>query len=205
MRVIYVSLVLVVLDQLTKLLVKGFTIPLLGFYHEGMYLGQSIPLIGDLLRLTFIENPGMAFGIEIGGRLFITLFSFAASIGIVYYLYRVRNEALVVRLSLALILAGAVGNLIDRSFYGVIFGESPLFYGKVVDFVDVDFPDISMFGFHMTRWAVFNVADSCVSTGVVLMLLFHKKFTEAAESTEASRENSSPAEDVSSSVNSPLQ
>jgi signal peptidase II len=180
-RILYVTAALVLLDQVTKLLVKGFTLPLLGWYHEGMYLGQSIPLIGDFLRLTFIENPGMAFGIEVGGRLFITLFSVLASIGIGYYLYRIRNEALVVRLSLALILAGALGNLIDRVFYGVIFGEAPLFYGKVVDFIDVDFFNINLLGVHMSRWAVFNVADSCVSIGVVLMLLFHKKFTHDVE------------------------
>jgi len=181
LRVLYITAALVVLDQVTKLLVKGFTVPILGWYHEGMYLGQSIPVIGDFLRLTFIENPGMAFGIEVGGRLFITLFSVIASIGIGYYLYRIRNEAFVVRLSLALILAGALGNLIDRIFYGVIFGEAPLFYGKVVDFVDVDFFNINLLGVHMSRWAVFNVADSCVSIGVVLMLLFHKKFTHDLE------------------------
>ncbi|MCU0412270.1 MAG: signal peptidase II [Bacteroidetes bacterium] len=185
MRVLYITAALVVLDQVTKLLVKGFTVPILGWYHEGMYLGQSIPVIGDFLRLTFIENPGMAFGIEIGGRLFITLFSVIASIGIGYYLYRIRNEAFVVRLSLALILAGALGNLIDRIFYGVIFGEAPLFYGKVVDFVDVDFFNINLLGVHMSRWAVFNVADSCVSIGVVLMLLFHKKFTHDVEGSSS--------------------
>lgn len=181
MRVLYLTAILVILDQITKLLVKGFTIPLVGFYHEGMYLHQSIPVIGDFLRLTFIENPGMAFGIEIGGRLFITVFSIFATIGIGYYLFRIRNESFIARLALALILAGAIGNLIDRVFYGWIFGEAPLFYGKVVDFVDVDFIDINMFGFRMDRWAVFNVADSCVSVGVVLMLLFHKKFSEAVE------------------------
>jgi signal peptidase II len=185
LRILYLTAVLVVLDQVTKLLVKGFTIPLTGFYHEGMYLGQSIPLIGDFLRLTYIENPGMAFGIEIGGRLFITVFSIFASIGIGYYLYRIRNESFVARLALALILAGAIGNLIDRVLYGWIFGEAPLFYGKVVDFVDVDFIDIDLFGFRMYRWAVFNVADSCVSIGVVLMLLFHKKFSEAVEPKQA--------------------
>jgi len=185
LRVLYITAALVALDQVTKLLVKGFTVPILGWYHEGMYLGQSIPLIGDFLRLTFIENPGMAFGIEVGGRLFITLFSVIASIGIGYYLYRIRNEAFVVRLSLALILAGALGNLIDRIFYGVIFGEAPLFYGKVVDFVDVDFFNINLLGVHMSRWAVFNVADSCVSIGVVLMLLFHKKFTHDVEGSSS--------------------
>lgn len=181
MRILYVTASVVCLDQVTKLLVKGFRIPFLSLYHEGMQLGESIPVFGDLLRLTYIENPGMAFGIEVGGRLFITVFSILASIAIAWYLYRIRNESFVIRLSLALILAGAIGNLIDRVLYGVIFGEAPLFYGKVVDFVDMDFFDLNFLGIHMTRWAVFNVADAAVTTGVLMMLLFHRKFTHVEE------------------------
>ncbi len=177
MRVLFVTLGIVILDQITKLFVKGFSLPLFDFYHQGMQIGQSIPVIGDFLRLTFVENPGMAFGIEIGGRLFLTIFSMIASIGIFYYIYRVRNEAFIIRLTLAMILGGAIGNLIDRSFYGVIFGEAPLLYGKVVDFIDMNFFHINFLGIHMDRFAVFNVADVSVSTGIVLMLLFHKKFT----------------------------
>ena len=109
MRVLYVTLCVVILDQVTKLLVKGFTLPIFDYYHQGMQLGQSIPVIGDFLRLTFVENPGMAFGIEIGGRLFLTLFSLAASIGIFYYIYRLRKEPWIVRFTLALILGGAIG------------------------------------------------------------------------------------------------
>ncbi len=182
MRVLYVTASVVLADQLSKLLVKGFRIPFLHFYHEGMQLGESIPVLGDLLRLTYIENPGMAFGIEVGGRLFITIFSILASIAIAWYLYRIRNESFVIRLSLALILAGAIGNLIDRVFYGVIFGEAPLFYGKVVDFVDMDFFDLNFLGIHMTRWAVFNIADASVTIGVLMMLLFHRRFTHVDES-----------------------
>jgi signal peptidase II len=178
LRVLFVTLGIVFLDQITKLFVKGFSIPFFDFYHQGMQLGQTIPVIGDFLRLTFVENPGMAFGIDIGGRLFLTIFSLIASIGIFYYIYRVRNEAFIIRFTLAIILGGAIGNLIDRSFYGVIFGEAPLFYGKVVDFIDMDFFHINFLGIHMDRFAVFNMADASVSTGIVLMLLFHKKFTD---------------------------
>jgi signal peptidase II len=178
LRVLYVTFGVVLLDQVTKLLVKGFALPVFDYYHQGMLLGQSIPVLGDFFRLTFVENPGMAFGIEIGGRLFLAIFSMFASIGIFYYIYRIRNESFVVRLTLALILGGAIGNLIDRTFYGVIFGEAPLFYGKVVDFIDMDFFNINFLGIHMDRFAVFNVADSSVSIGIVLMLLFHKKFTD---------------------------
>lgn len=182
MRVLYVTLGIVLLDQITKLLVKGFTLPIIQYYHEGMQLGQSIPIIGDFLRLTFIENPGMAFGIEISGRLFLALFTLFASIGILYYIYRVRHEQFIIRLTLAIILGGAVGNLIDRIFYGVIFGEAPLFYGKVVDFIDVDFFHIDFLSIHMDRFAIFNVADSAVTIGIVLMLLFHRRFTNIEES-----------------------
>jgi len=182
LRVLYVTLGIVLLDQITKLLVKGFTLPIIQYYHEGMQLGQSIPIIGDFLRLTFIENPGMAFGIEISGRLFLALFTLFASIGILYYIYRVRHEQFIIRLTLAIILGGAVGNLIDRIFYGVIFGEAPLFYGKVVDFIDVDFFHIDFLSIHMDRFAIFNVADSAVTIGIVLMLLFHRRFTNIEES-----------------------
>lgn len=184
MRVLYVTLGIVLLDQATKLLVKGFTLPLFNYYHQGMQLGQSIPVIGDFLRITFVENPGMAFGIEIGGRPFLAIFSMIVSIGIFYYIYRVRHEAFIVRLTLAMILGGAIGNLIDRTLYGVFFGESPLFYGRVVDFIDMDFFHIDFLGIHMDRFAVFNIADSSVSLGLVCMLLFYKKFSDVDKSAE---------------------
>lgn len=171
MRVLYVTGVIVVLDQVTKLLIKGFAIPSLGLYHNGLQLGESIPVLGEFFRITFVENPGMAFGIDAGSKLFLTLFTLAATIGITYYLYTIRSEPLPMRLSLACILGGAIGNLIDRVFYGVIFGEGPLLHGKVVDFLDVDFFDISIAGLELTRWFVFNIADAAVSCGVVLMLL----------------------------------
>jgi signal peptidase II len=170
-----------------------------------MQLGQSIPIIGDFLRLTFVENPGMAFGIEIGGRLFLTIFSLIASIGIFYYIYRVRNEAFIIRLTLAMILGGAIGNLIDRSFYGVIFGEAPLFYGKVVDFIDMDFFRINFLGIHMDRFAVFNIADASVSTGIVLMLLFHRKFTDVDKSAVVVTEGTKTFVDESSTLDSLIE
>lgn len=179
MRILYITGAIVVVDQVTKLLVKGFSF--LGLYHPGVPLGSSRPVLGDFLRLTFIENPGMAFGIDVGGKLFLTIFSLFASIGIFIYLYKIRDEAFPIRLSLAMILGGAIGNLIDRMFYGVIFGEGPLFYGKVVDFVDIDFFNIEVLGFHISRWPVFNTADAAVSVGVLILLAFHRKFTKADE------------------------
>jgi len=177
MRVLILSAIIVAADQLTKLLVKGFVVPGLGVRLGGMAYGESIPVLGDLLRLTYIENPGMAFGIDPGGKLFFSLFSLAASIAILVYLYRMRTEPLTPRVALALILGGAVGNLIDRIFYGVLFGGAPLFYGRVVDFVDIDFFDLTIGSYHLTRWPVFNIADACVTIGVILLLFTHRAAT----------------------------
>jgi len=186
MKVLYVTGVIVLFDQATKMLVKGFTLSWLHYYHAGMQLGSSIPILGNFLRLTFIENPGMAFGIDFGGRLFLTIFSLVASGAILVYLYRIRDESFVIRLALAVILGGAIGNLIDRMFYGVIFGDGMLFHGKVVDFIDVNFFNVEFFDVHISRWPVFNIADAAVSLGVILMLLFHRRFEkEGAGTVEA--------------------
>ncbi len=181
MRVLYLTAFIVVADQITKLFVKGIDIPFLGISLQGMPLGSTRPVLGDLLRITFIENPGMAFGIEMGGKFFLTLFSVIASVGILIYLYVMRRESVVFRLSLAMILGGAVGNLIDRVFYGVLYGEGPLFYGKVVDFIDVDFFNIDFLGLHLTRFWVFNIADASVTIGVLTMLIFHRSFVNEDE------------------------
>lgn len=176
MRVLYVTAFIILSDQISKIFIKGIDIPSLGILIEGMQPGSSIPVLGEFLRLTFIENPGMAFGIEVGGKFFLTLFSIIASIGILIYLYMMRKENFIFRLSLACILGGAVGNLIDRVFYGVLYGEGELFHGKVVDFVDVDFFNIDILGFHLQRFWVFNVADASVTIGVLMMLIFHRTF-----------------------------
>jgi len=173
-RVLLISGAILLADQVTKLLVKGVSIPQLGITWPGMTPGASRPLLGDFFRLTFIENPGMAFGIDLGGKLFFSIFSLLATLGILYYLYRVRSERLGFRVALALVLGGAAGNLIDRAFYGILFGEGPLFYGKVVDFLDLEFFDISLFGYHLSRWPVFNIADASVTIGVLLLLMYSR-------------------------------
>lgn len=176
MRILFVSLSIVIIDQLTKILVKGFSIPFLNITYEGMYFGQRIPIIGDFFRLTFIENPGMAFGFDPGTdfKLWISIFSLVASIGLVVYLYIIREQKLTLRLSIAFILGGAVGNLIDRMFYGIFYGYAPLFYGKVVDFLDFDFFNIEVFGRYYDRWPIFNIADSAVTIGVIILLFFYR-------------------------------
>lgn len=183
MKVLYVSFVIVIIDQVTKLLVKGFSIPMLDFHHRGMEHGQRIPIIGDFFRLTFIENPGMAFGLDpgINFKVWVSLFSLVASIGLIIYIYLVRKETLTLRLSLAFILGGAIGNLIDRMFYGIFYDYAPLFYGKVVDFLDFDFFSINIFGKSFDRWPIFNIADAAVTTGVLILILFYKKHSSGTE------------------------
>lgn len=187
MKALYLSLGVVIIDQITKLIVKGFSIPFLNINYEGMYLGQMIPVIGDFFRITFVENPGMAFGYDPGSsfKLIISIFSLAASIGLVFYLYIIRDKSWSLRIAIALILGGAVGNLIDRTIYGVFFDYSPLFYGKVVDFFDVDFFDFTLFGRSYDRWPVFNIADAAVTIGVLVLVFFYKKHQEADEKVEA--------------------
>jgi len=142
-----------------------------------MHLGESISVIGDFFRITFTENPGMAFGFDPGSdfKLLISVFSLVASIGLLIYLFVVRNKSLSLRIAIALILAGAVGNVIDRMFYGLIYDYAPLFYGKVVDFFDFDFINFSLFGRSYDRWPIFNIADASVSIGVFILLFFYKQ------------------------------
>ena len=185
MRILIVSLFLILIDQVSKILVKGFAIPALNINYEGMYHGQRIPIIGDFFRLTFIENPGMAFGFDPGSeaKLWISIFSLFASVALLIYLYLIRKQNLSLRLAIAFILGGAVGNLIDRLFYGVLYGYAPLFYGKVVDFFDFDFFDVTILGRHYERWPIFNVADAAVSVGVLILILFYKKSREKQPDT----------------------
>ncbi len=169
MKVLYCSLFIIIADQLSKLWVKGGTIPLIGVQFQGYPYGVSFPVLGDFFNLTYIENPGMAFGIELGGKLFFLIFSIIASIGILIYLYKVRTESLSFRLSLAIILGGAIGNLIDRALYG-----------SVVDFINIDFFNFTVSGYHINR-TVFNVADAAVTCGVLLLLLSQTIFRNKVE------------------------
>lgn len=155
-------------------MVKGLEIPSLGISVKGMEYGVSKPIVGELFKLTYVENPGMAFGIDVGGKLFFSIVSLVASFAILLYLYRVRSERLGFRISLAMVLGGAVGNLIDRALYGLLFDGSSLFSGKVVDFFDLDFFDVNILGYHLSRWPVFNIADLSVTLGVLLLLVFYR-------------------------------
>jgi len=168
-----IALSLILLDQVTKVYFKGFN--LFGITHEGYRRYESNTIIPDILNFTFVENPGMAFGIEFGeGKIFLSLFSVIASIILAILIYRMKESHAGIVTGFTLIFAGATGNLIDRVFYGVFFNEGPLFFGKVVDFIQVNIPD--MFGYEY--FPVFNIADSCVTIGVVLLFIFQKHLPE---------------------------
>ena len=180
MKVLFVSLLVLIIDQFSKLMVKGFAIPFLNLDFHGMYLGQRIPVLGNLFDITFVENPGIAFGIDFGSsfKFLIAVFSLLASIGIFLYLYKNKNKIFPLRLSLALILGGALGNLFDRIFYGVFYGYAPLFHGRVVDFFNLRFFNLFIFDRVFGSY-VFNFADVAVTAGVVLLLFSLNRQREA--------------------------
>ncbi|MCX7797718.1 MAG: signal peptidase II [Melioribacter sp.] len=190
MKVLYTTLVVIILDQISKFLVKGGKIPFLNISSNGMEYGESINVIGDFFKITFVENPGLAFGINVNdtSKLLLSIFSLLASIGIFYYLYKSKEQKFIVRFALALILGGAIGNLIDRTFYGVIYGYAPLFYGRVVDFFNVDFFDFTIFGKTYDRWPIFNIADASVTIGVILLIIFHKSVEEKSSENKVENE-----------------
>jgi signal peptidase II len=162
LRYFVLSFFVVVLDQATKWLTKKY-----------MMLSESRQVLGDFLRYTYIENPGMAFGIQIGNRTLFTIFSVAASIVIFAYLLKTRGDRKVVKWSLSLVLGGAIGNLIDR-----------VFRGSVVDFIDVGIGEL--------RWPVFNVADSAVTVGMIILLVVILFEKHPEEETAPLKESRSP-------------
>ena len=143
MKILLVSAVVVVLDQITKALTRS-----------NMDLYDSVPVITNFFHLTYVTNDGMAFGLNFPGGIYVfSVISIILTIIIFMYLWKEQNNHILMRLSLALILAGAIGNLIDR-----------LRFGEVVDFFDFMIGD-----FH---WYIFNVADSSVTIGMILFLYF---------------------------------
>ena len=188
-NLIILMILLLVVDQVVKILVK-----------TNMTLDEHIQVFGNWFYIRFIENPGAAFGFELGGsygKLILSLFRIVAVGFLFYYLNKLTKRPGVptgVMVGLALILAGALGNIVDSMFYGMIFNESTFttvatlfpegggygtfLHGKVVD----------MFYFPIIRDAagkvlffspVFNVADAYISVGVIYMLLFQWKFFSA--------------------------
>lgn len=170
----------ILIDQISKIYVKTH-----------FQLGEEVVVFADWFKIHFTENNGMAWGFEFGGKagkLFLTLFRVVAVSGIVYWLWQTikRQAHTAVVVAISLILAGAVGNIIDSVFYGVIFDTSyhnvatlfsdnpygELFYGKVVDMLYFPIYEGESFTFFN---AIFNGADSWITIGVALLFIFNKQ------------------------------
>lgn len=186
---------LLVIDQIIKFAVK-----------LNMTIGESIPVFGDWFQICFIENNGMAFGMQFGGsvgKLALSLFRVVLIGFIIVYLRRLIKRAGTptgVLVGLSLVLVGAIGNVVDCLFYGEIFsastytqvaqlfppdgGYSGFLYGKVVDMfyfpiIDTVLPEWVPFygGEHFIFFRpIFNFADACISVSVIYMLIFQRKF-----------------------------
>ena len=181
---------------------KGYTKPLILIFFvliadqvlktwikTNMYLGQEFKIFGDWFIIHFTENNGMAFGLEFGGefgKLALSLFRVVAVAGIGYglhYLIKHKYHRGLI-LNVALIFSGALGNIIDSVFYGVIYKYESLFHGRVVDMLY--FPIIKgTFPSWFPLWAnepfeffrpVFNLADAAISIGVITILIFQKTY-----------------------------
>ena len=191
------ALVVIGIDQASKLLV-----------HHNMYLHEEINVIGEWFRLHYLLNPGMAFGIRWEsefGKLALTLFRIIAMLGISYYLWRlaVRGAHSGFLWCMALILGGAVGNVIDSTFYGIYLegnlptdAPTPWFHGQVIDMLyfplfDFVWPEwIPYFGGRYFEFfsPVFNIADSSIFIGVVIILAMQKKFFGEKDVIESTSE-----------------
>ena len=176
MKVLIISCLVLIVDQTSKLLIKGLEIHSIGINFKGLFPGQRIPVIGNLFNITFVENPGIAFGLDFGDtfKLIVSIFTIVACVILVYILFKNRKKSLNLRVSLALILGGALGNLFDRLFYGLIYGYAPMFYGKVVDFFDIRMFNIYLFHHTLGNY-VFNFADFSVTMGVILLFYAYNK------------------------------
>jgi signal peptidase II len=202
-RYFLIALLVIVIDHTVKLLV-----------YKNMFLHQEISVVGDWFKLHYLLNPGMAFGIRWQnefGKLALTLFRIGAMAGIGWYLVRSakRNSHPGFLVCLALILGGAVGNVIDSIFYGALLNNAPQdsptpwFHGQVIDMLF--FP---MFEFYWPDWVpvyggesflffspVFNIADSSIFIGVVAILIFQRRFFNEKEE-EIAVESSTPVAEV---------
>ncbi len=194
-RFYLLSLAIIILDQVVKLLVH---------YNMDMGLAGQIPVLGDWFKLHYTLNPGMAFGMQLGseyGKLALTLFRLVAMIGIAYYLYALarRNTHQGLLWCIALVLGGAIGNVLDSIFYGVFldnapYGSStPWFHGQVVDMFYVDIWEgrvaewVPLWGGdYIALWPIFNIADAAIFVGVTIILIMQKKFFSDSNNTPKS-------------------
>lgn len=191
-----IAAAIIVLDQVVKMLV-----------HYNMELGSKgqILLLGDWFKLHYLTNPGMAFGMKLDfeyGKLFLTLFRIVAMFAIGYYLHSlIKKEAPKgLLLCIALILGGAIGNLVDSIFYGVFLDNAPFsaptpwFHGQVVDMFYIDIwegylPEwIPLLGGdYMALWPVFNIADASIFVAICFIIIFQKSYFKKEEETSSNK------------------
>ena len=152
LRTFGVAFLLVVLDQLSKAAALAY-----------LPSNRSVPVIGnEFFRLTLVQNPGVIFGCRFFPPSLLLIIALIASVVLSVFLVKLIHKRSPLRFSVTLLLAGAVGNVIDR-----------IRFGHVVDFLDFDFPD-----FIMQRWPVFNVADSCITVGMTLLVVMTLFFSK---------------------------
>ena len=185
-KLIILGVLMVVIDQIIKVLVK-----------TNMDLGETINVFGDWCKLHYVLNDGMAFGMAFGGvwgKLVLSLFRVGLSTALVWWISKLVKKSdtpVGVLVGLTLITAGAIGNIIDCFFYGMIWPEVtmagapfPFLFGQVVDMFYFPLFDYDFWGFKGTFFgAVFNFADSCVTCGAIYLLLFQYKFFSKDEKT----------------------
>ena len=159
-------LLFLALDQFSKMAIRNL------FAKIDMH---TIPVFGNFFRLTFVENSGAVFGIDpqLGNltNIILTILHIIA-IAVIIYLF-LKNKHALPRFSFTLILSGAFGNLIDR-----------IIFGRVTDFLDVDFFNLTIGNWHIDRWYVFNIADSCIVVGVTLLIIYYLFVENSAKEEE---------------------
>jgi signal peptidase II len=166
---------IVVIDQILKIWIK-----------TTMEIGEAIPVLGNWFYLYFVENEGMAFGISFGeniGKFLLSILRIGVVGFLIYYLIVIikkQQANWILLITLSLIIAGALGNIIDSMFYGMIWNYAPFLYGRVVDmfyFKLFMLPDwIPLWGGQYFFPAIFNIADSCVTIGIIVFIIWNKKF-----------------------------
>lgn len=178
-KLLILGVLLVAVDQVIKVLVK-----------TNMSIGESIHVFGDWFQIYFIENEGMAFGMKFGGaigKFLLSLFRIVFFGLLVYWISRLLKKSDTpsgVTAGLTLIAAGAMGNIIDCWFYGLIWDYAPFMFGRVVDMfyfpiIDTTFPEwMPLIGGSPFRFfaPVFNFADSCVTCGALYLIFFQWRF-----------------------------
>jgi len=197
LKILFLPLTLFLIDQISKVFVRGISLPWLNINHSGFYPGESKTIINNVLNITLVENPGIAFGIDPGESLkdLVLILTILTCAGFFSYLVFVKGADKNIRIAVALILGGAAGNLFDRIFYGVFYNYAPLFQGNVVDFLDIRLFSVFIFG-NIHGNYVFNFADVFILSGVFTLIYMVVKKKDKKKSEEVISEFVEESEDA---------